>query len=220
MLYACELLCHINAKSFRASLCAWIPGPIANYLRTYISSIYFLIAYAGIYRSTKHREKKSRIAARHKKKANLSITFYAEESHAWTARVLRNANGRRDLHVIDDGIRCGTGIIKRSMNDERLRIPRVVRDLSADATLRPASRVKCQIAADRTNSVGDSAVDRAHIRNVSEDCNGSRNQIMWMNDSVRKRVERLVSLGRKKYANVLIYYNWFFVTVTLQRLNE
>ncbi|CAL1685434.1 unnamed protein product [Lasius platythorax] len=63
--------------------------------------------------------------------------------------------GESDLHVIGDGIRCVASIIKRAMNNEGLRIPRDVGDLSADADTRTsASRVKCQIAADRTNVSG------------------------------------------------------------------
>lgn len=62
-----ELLSLNREWFFRASLGAWIPER-SGIISTCMSSICFPVAYTGTYHSTKRRGKKSRIAARHKKK--------------------------------------------------------------------------------------------------------------------------------------------------------
>lgn len=112
------------------------------------------------------RKKNPRIAARHKKnkdeekeETGLSFTFYVETSDA-PSGFASNATGMQShtrTHVIN-GCRTsefGTGIIKRAMIDAGLPISQNASDLPANTrTLRPASRVKCQISADRTNVSG------------------------------------------------------------------
>lgn len=115
-------------------------------------SIRFLIAYAGTYRSTKHGGKNIVSRRDTQKKSEL---IYRSPSTREQHEFCEMQKGGSDLHVIGDGIRCGASIIKRAMNNEGLRIPRDVGDLSADEDTRTsASRVKCQIAADRTNVSG------------------------------------------------------------------
>lgn len=184
-------------------------------ISTCMSSICFLVSYTGTYRSTKHRGKKSRIAARHKKKQTyLSFIFYVETSHAWIVWISRNAKGGRDLHVIGDGIRCGASIIKRAMNDEGLRVPRdgsrfIRRRRHLER--RQGSSVKSPLIG---LNVSGTVPSIEHTSGMwAEIYSGSRNQCEW---TARVRVLD-VYLERRKYLRmyvIILQLNWLSVTVT------